>query len=205
MSTKRKLIAVSASAVAALASVGAAQAAAPIASATGEEAGEVPVLERPAQRFDRNIELGAMRLRYAELLRDARDLEAAPPQHLLDERVATEAELREGIAELRDRVEKAEKAEEAEATGVPAGVTSGGTVAGVSLSTLEAIAACESGGDPTAVNPAGYYGKYQFDMGTWASVGGAGNPAEASEAEQDYRAALLYSRAGSSPWPVCGA
>ena len=42
-------------------------------------------------------------------------------------------------------------------------------------------------------------------MGTWASVGGSGNPAEASEEEQDYRAALLYSRAGSSPWPVCGA
>ena len=51
------------------------------------------------------------------------------------------------------------------------------------------------------MNAAGYYGKYQFDEGTWASVGGSGNPAEASEAEQDYRAALLYSRAGSSPWP----
>jgi soluble lytic murein transglycosylase-like protein len=76
---------------------------------------------------------------------------------------------------------------------------------GVSQATLDAIASCESGGDPTAVNAAGYYGKYQFDMGTWASVGGSGNPAEAPEAEQDYRAALLYSRAGSSPWPVCGA
>ena len=39
----------------------------------------------------------------------------------------------------------------------------------------------------------------------YASVGGSGNPAEASEAEQDYRAALLYARAGASPWPVCGA
>ncbi len=79
-----------------------------------------------------------------------------------------------------------------------------GTIEGVSLSTLNTIAACESGGDPTAVNAAGYYGKYQFDTGTWASVGGSGNPADASEAEQDYRAATLYSRAGSSPWPVCG-
>lgn len=76
---------------------------------------------------------------------------------------------------------------------------------GVSQATLDAIAACESGGDPTVVDASGtYYGKYQFDMGTWASVGGSGSPAEASEAEQDYRAALLYSRAGSSPWPVCG-
>jgi soluble lytic murein transglycosylase-like protein len=76
---------------------------------------------------------------------------------------------------------------------------------GVSRSTLEAIGACESGGDPTAVSSDGTYrGKYQFDYGTWESVGGSGDPAAASEVEQDYRAALLYSRAGSSPWPVCG-
>ena len=81
----------------------------------------------------------------------------------------------------------------------------GDTVAGVPRATLESIASCESGGNPTSVSSDGSYrGKYQFDTGTWASVGGKGDPAEASEAEQDYRAALLYSRAGSSPWPVCG-
>ena len=76
---------------------------------------------------------------------------------------------------------------------------------GVSLATLEGIAACESGGDPTALSSDGSYrGKYQFDFGTWESVGGSGDPAAAPEAEQDYRAALLYAQAGSSPWPVCG-
>jgi len=76
---------------------------------------------------------------------------------------------------------------------------------GVSISTLEAIASCESGGDPTAVSSDGTYrGKYQFDYGTWESVGGSGDPAAAPEAEQDYRAALLYAQSGSSPWPVCG-
>ncbi|MGN6815653.1 MAG: transglycosylase family protein [Solirubrobacterales bacterium] len=76
---------------------------------------------------------------------------------------------------------------------------------GVSLETLNAIAACESGGDPTAVSSDGTYrGKYQFDYGTWESVGGSGDPAAAPEAEQDYRAALLYARSGSSPWPICG-
>jgi hypothetical protein len=70
---------------------------------------------------------------------------------------------------------------------------------------LEAIAACESGGDPSAIGGGGLYrGKYQFDYGTWASVGGSGDPAAASEAEQDMRAAMLYDRAGSTPWPVCG-
>jgi hypothetical protein len=76
---------------------------------------------------------------------------------------------------------------------------------GVTMATLESIAACESGGNPEAVSPEGTYrGKYQFDEGTWESVGGHGDPAAASEAEQDYRAALLYSESGSSPWPVCG-
>jgi hypothetical protein len=76
---------------------------------------------------------------------------------------------------------------------------------GVSMATLESIASCESGGDPTIVSSDGSYrGKYQFDFGTWESVGGSGDPAAAPEHEQDYRAALLYSQAGSSPWPVCG-
>ena len=76
---------------------------------------------------------------------------------------------------------------------------------GVSQATLDAIASCESGGNPTAVSSDGSYrGKYQFDYGTWESVGGTGDPAAAPEAEQDYRAALLYSEAGSSPWPICG-
>ena len=70
---------------------------------------------------------------------------------------------------------------------------------------LQAIAACESGGDPTAIGGGGLYrGKYQFSMSTWASVGGSGDPATAPEAEQDKRAEMLYARTGASSWPVCG-
>ena len=69
---------------------------------------------------------------------------------------------------------------------------------------LERIAECESGGDPTMDTGNGYYGKYQFSRATWRSVGGRGNPARASEAEQDRRAARLYRREGTKPWPVCG-
>jgi hypothetical protein len=69
---------------------------------------------------------------------------------------------------------------------------------------LAAIAQCESGGDPTAVSADGRYrGKYQFDMETWRGVGGKGDPAKASEREQDRRAAKLFKRAGTAPWPNC--
>lgn len=79
------------------------------------------------------------------------------------------------------------------------------SVLGVSRSTLDAIASCESGGNPRAISSGGdYRGKYQFHPSTWASVGGSGDPAAAPEVEQDIRAALLYSRSSSSPWPVCG-
>jgi Transglycosylase-like domain len=70
---------------------------------------------------------------------------------------------------------------------------------------LQAIAACESGGDPHAVGGGGQFrGKYQFTRETWASVGGSGDPAAAPEAEQDRRAAMLYARGGQGSWPVCG-
>jgi peptidoglycan hydrolase-like protein with peptidoglycan-binding domain len=67
-----------------------------------------------------------------------------------------------------------------------------------------ALARCESGGNPGAVNPAGYYGLYQFSPGTWRSVGGSGLPSNASSAEQTRRAVILFGRTGASSWPSCG-
>lgn len=68
-----------------------------------------------------------------------------------------------------------------------------------------ALAQCESGGNPQAVNPAGpYYGLYQFTESTWRSVGGSGLPTQASSAEQTHRAQILYQRSGAGQWPVCG-
>jgi resuscitation-promoting factor RpfB len=66
------------------------------------------------------------------------------------------------------------------------------------------VAQCESGGNPRAVNPAGYYGLFQFDRQTWRSVGGKGNPADASASEQYMRAKRLYAQRGAQPWPSCG-
>ncbi|MCI0687006.1 MAG: ubiquitin-like domain-containing protein [Sporichthyaceae bacterium] len=67
----------------------------------------------------------------------------------------------------------------------------------------EALADCESTGNPRAVNPNGHYGLYQFSLSTWASVGGTGNPIDAHPAEQTYRAQVLYMRAGAGQW-TCG-
>lgn len=66
------------------------------------------------------------------------------------------------------------------------------------------LANCESGGNPNAVNPAGFYGLYQFSLSTWHSVGGKGNPTDYGYWEQTKRAWILFKASGRSPWPVCG-
>ncbi len=68
-----------------------------------------------------------------------------------------------------------------------------------------AVAKCESGGNPRAVSSTGKYrGLYQFSRETWASVGGSGDPAAASAAEQTARAQKLLARSGAGQWPKCG-
>ncbi len=157
---------------------------------------ELRLVAQPAERLERSIESHKAELRHADVAAEARRLGVGP------ERNAgagdSTAELRRHTARLSDRIDAERRERRAERQRFE-------LAPGVSQSTLDAIAACESGGDPTIVSSSGtYFGKYQFDTATWTSVGGSGNPAEASESEQDYRASLLYSRAGSSPWPVCG-
>jgi hypothetical protein len=80
-----------------------------------------------------------------------------------------------------------------------------GAAVPVSEGALQRIAECESGGDPTAVSADGTYrGKYQFDRTTWKQLGGEGDPAAATEAEQDRIAAKLLAQRGTTPWPNCG-
>jgi hypothetical protein len=68
-----------------------------------------------------------------------------------------------------------------------------------------ALARCEAGGNPHAVDPSGRYGGlYQFDSTTWHRLGGRGRPQDAPADEQTARARQLYHQRGSSPWPACG-
>lgn len=85
----------------------------------------------------------------------------------------------------------------------PSAPSSGGSASG--NATLDSIAQCESGGDPTAVSADGLYrGKYQFSQETWEAMGGTGDPAAAPEATQDEIAGQLYAQSGTSSWPSCG-
>jgi uncharacterized protein YabE (DUF348 family) len=69
----------------------------------------------------------------------------------------------------------------------------------------DGLAMCESTHNPQAINAdpvAGLptYGMFQFDLPTWASVGGSGNPIDASPEEQLMRAKLLFQQRGLEPW-----
>ncbi len=128
-----------------------------------------------------------------QIARESRDRAASA------ERAAAAARARDeraAEATLRRRAEPS-AAPATDPAPAPAAPASGSVAAH-----LARIAQCESGGDPTRVSGP-YRGKYQFDLGTWQSVGGTGDPAAAPEAEQDRRAAMLYALRGSSPWPVC--
>lgn len=85
--------------------------------------------------------------------------------------------------------------------GIPAGVP------GNLRAMLYNVMLCESSGDPRAIEPPGgpggdlgHYGLFQFDLPTWQSVGGTGNPMDASVEEQWARAVRLYQMRGFQPW-----
>jgi len=70
---------------------------------------------------------------------------------------------------------------------------------------LLALRGCESGGNYAINTGNGYYGAYQFDFGTWRSLGYAGAPNAASPAVQDAAVSALEEQRGWTPWPSCSA
>lgn len=65
---------------------------------------------------------------------------------------------------------------------------------------LLSVATCESGLDPTAYNPAGYHGLFQFDQTTWAAYGYG---SIYDPAAQSRTAARLIAAGQGSRWPNC--
>lgn len=153
----------------------------------------VPPSGRPAKRLQE---------RYLELHSKARKSGEKPGRNVVRDSVKErDGDLR--LASARDvkRSVRTLKRLTTPAAGSSTTSTGGGAPSGQ----LQSIAACESGGDPSAVGGGGAYrGKYQFSRETWASVGGSGDPAAAPAAEQDQRAAQLLARDGAGHWPRCG-
>lgn len=136
-----------------------------------------------------------------------------------------ESELARAVAEAQEAARAAERdaaaqraAAAAAASAAPSTGPTGTDGAAVSQSsagrgdptpaesaTLARIRRCESRGNYSVVSGSGRYrGAYQFDFTTWRGVGGSGDPAAASPAEQDFRALLLLRMRGTRPWPICG-
>jgi hypothetical protein len=92
------------------------------------------------------------------------------------------------------------------------GLTGGAIVAGAALAPAAHAASaddfarlrtCESGGNYQANTGNGFYGAYQFDLGTWQGLGYSGRPSDAAPSTQDAAARQLESQRGWSPWPAC--
>jgi LysM repeat protein len=77
--------------------------------------------------------------------------------------------------------------------------------ASAGTSVWDQLAMCESGGNWAINTGNGFYGGLQFTLATWAGVGGAGSPNQASREEQVARAQILQARSGWSQWPACTA
>lgn len=75
--------------------------------------------------------------------------------------------------------------------------------AGAATSTVwDRLAECESSGNFSNMDTGGngHYGGFQFSIATWQSVGGTGNPANATPTEQLLRAKRLLARSGPGQW-----
>lgn len=66
---------------------------------------------------------------------------------------------------------------------------------------LARLRSCE--GSYTSNTGNGYYGAYQFDIGTWGGYGGYAVASDAPPSVQDEKAWETYQRRGWQPWPSC--
>jgi soluble lytic murein transglycosylase-like protein len=71
---------------------------------------------------------------------------------------------------------------------------------GLSGDYLLSVASCESGLNPSAVNPAGYHGLFQFGTGTWATEGYGSIYDPVAQART---AARMLAAGQASRWPNC--
>ena len=113
------------------------------------------------------------------------DIEVVTP--LKAKQAAEEAAAKAKIAAARAKTVTAAKA------------VYGGTIDGA----FALLRQCEAGGNYATNTGNGYYGAYQYNIGTWANYGGYARPDLAPPAVQDAKARETQARRGWSPWPAC--
>ncbi|WP_042429911.1 transglycosylase family protein [Streptacidiphilus anmyonensis] len=88
-----------------------------------------------------------------------------------------------------------------------AGLLCATSASAASVSTWDAVAQCESGGDWSINTGNGFYGGLQFTPSTWAAYGGTQYAAEANQATEGQQIAVaekVLASQGPGAWPVCG-
>lgn len=75
------------------------------------------------------------------------------------------------------------------------------TFSGDFAGALARLRSCE--GSYTSNTGNGYYGAYQYDIGTWGGYKGYANASQAPAAVQDEKAWITYQARGWQPWPSC--
>jgi peptidoglycan endopeptidase LytE len=150
--------------------------------------------------IDREIEAARSDVAQASALESDAERAVAAAQ---EAEAAREAQARRD-ADARSRSQAARRLRSV-AAAVPVARRAGTAPASGSDDQWARLRRCESGGNYAAVSASGRYrGAYQFDVRTWQSVGGTGDPAAAPPAEQDLRARALFDARGSRAWPHCG-
>lgn len=87
----------------------------------------------------------------------------------------------------------------AKAAATPQKVVGGGSTDAI----LTALRQCEAGGNYARNSGNGYYGAYQYNLGTWANYQGYARPDLAPPEVQDAKVRETQARRGWSPWPAC--
>jgi hypothetical protein len=77
------------------------------------------------------------------------------------------------------------------------------TKAAATPANMLALRLCEAGNIYTRNSGNGYYGAYQFNIGTWGNWGGYARADLAPAEVQDAKFLETYNRRGWSPWPSC--
>lgn len=115
------------------------------------------------------------------------DIEVVAP--LKAKQAAEEAAAQAKIAQARAKA----------AAATPQKVVGGGSTDAA----LMGLRQCEAGGNYARNSGNGYYGAYQYNLGTWANYMGYARPDLAPPEVQDAKVRETQARRGWSPWPAC--